>query len=220
MGRLARRIWIILALVGTLSGCAQPGGDTSLRSAAKPGDEDVLRYFEPELSALLDQVVEGLRRACAGNATDDVRLNACLRDQFASAFDDSRQGRRHCDFHTEVVKFIGCIAIGNTLIDVRHRLSDDSPVPAAFWREDDAMVDAFTQTIVEQGIDACGGSEDSKRVRACVIDWFETQVALPTNLADRCQDQSAEEERYTCLVEGMLLRYLQDHVPRLGAVST
>jgi hypothetical protein len=220
MGRPARRIWITLGLVGMLGACAQPGGDTGLQSAAKRGDGDALRYFEPEFSALLDLVVDGLGRACAGSATDDDRLNACLRDQFASAFDDSRLGRRHCDFHTEVVKFIGCIAIGNTLIDVRHRLSDDTPVPAAFWREEEAMVDAFTKTIVERGIDACGGTEDTKRVRECVIDWFEKQVALPGSLADRCQDQTVEEERYTCLVEGMLLRYLQDHVPRLGAVST
>src|SRR5688572_7605281 len=66
MGRLTRRFWITLGLVGMLGACAQPGGDTGLQSAAKPGDGDALRYFEPEFSALLDLVVDGLGRACAG----------------------------------------------------------------------------------------------------------------------------------------------------------
>ena len=219
MGHLARRIGSALLLAALLGGCQQAGPQSATQSAAVPGDSE-LRFFEPEFSALLDQVVENLGQACALSATDGARLNTCLRDHFAEAFDDSRQGRRYCDFHTDVSDFIGCVAIGNTLIDVRHRLADDTPVPAAYWREEGAMIDALTETIVRRGVDRCGVSADSAAVRECVMIWFEQQVDLPANLADRCEAESDEKDRYGCFVEGVMLRYLQDHVQRLGAIST
>jgi hypothetical protein len=220
MGRFARRIWMALMLVGLLGGCQQPGGDAGLQSASKPGDDGKLRFFEPEFAALLDQVVASLEQACGPSATDEDRLNTCLRDHFAAAFDDSRQGRRSCDFHREVSEFIGCVAIGNTLIDVRHRLADDSPLPASFWKEDDAMIDALTATIVKRGIDSCGTSGGTQHIQECVMAWFEKRVDLPAALATRCENQSEDKDRYGCFVEGVMLRYLQDHVPRLGATST
>jgi hypothetical protein len=220
MAGFARRIWMALMLVGLLGGCQQPGGDAGLRAASKPGDDGKLRFFEPEFAALLDQVVENLEQACGPSATDEDRLNACLRDHFAAAFDDSRQGRRSCDFHREVSDYIGCVAIGNTLIDVRHRLADDSPLPASFWKQDDAMIDALTETIVKRGIDSCGISGDAGKIQECVMSWFEKRVDLPASLATRCENQSEDKDRYGCFVEGVMLRYLQDHVPRLGATST
>lgn len=220
MGRLAQRIGIALLLAGLLGGCQQAGPASGPQSATAPADDGKLRFFEPEFSALLDQVVEHLGEACTPSATDGARLNACLRDHFAEAFDDSRQGRRYCDFHTDVSDFIGCVAIGNTLIDVRHRLADDTPVPDVFWRQDGAMIDALTETIVRRGVDRCGVSADSAAVRECVMTWFEKQVDLPEKLANRCEEQSDEKDRYGCFVEGVMLRYLQDHVPRLGAMST
>lgn len=219
MGHLVRRISIALVLAGLLAGCQQPSENAGVQSPAQ-GGEGKLRFFEPEFAALLNQAVDNLGQACARSATDDDRLNACLRDRFAAAFDDSRQGRRSCDFHAEVADFIGCIAIGNTLIDVRHRLSDDTPVPAGFWREEDAMIDALTETIVKRGVDACGISPEDAQVRECVMDWFEKRVDLPASLSVRCEGQAADKDRYVCFVEGVMLRYLQDHVPRLGAVST
>jgi hypothetical protein len=214
-----RPIWIALLSAILLAGCQQPGGGTGVRSAAVPEDER-LRFFEPEFAAVLDQVIDNLTRACTPSATAEDRLNACLRDHFADAFDDSRQGRRQCDFYREVSEFIGCVAIGNTLIDIRHRLSDDRPVPAAFWREDEAMIEALTDTIVKRGIDHCGVSGGTDRVQACVLSWFEQELALPTSMAGRCEDQSDEKSRYLCFVEGVMVQYLQDHVARLGAVST
>jgi hypothetical protein len=215
-----KRIWILLLLVGFLGGCQQPGG-TELRStsAARAKSEE-LHYFEPEFSALLDQVTTKLERVCAMDARHEDRLNGCIRDQFAAAFDDSGQGRRSCDFHIGVADFIGCVAVGNTFIDIRHRLDDDSPVPAQFWREEGAMINALVQTIVKHGIDACGVSSDSRQVRGCVEDWFEKQVALPSGLTGRCDQQTTDKDRYGCIVEAVMLRYLQDHVPRLGAVNT
>jgi hypothetical protein len=189
----------------------------TIRSIYKEGR---LRFFEPEFSALLDQVVAHLEEACETSATDEARLNACLRDHFVAAFDDSRQGRRYCQFHADVSDFIGCVAVGNTLLDVRHRLSDDTPVPPGFWQEEGAMIDALTETIVKRGVDVCVQSEGEGRVQECVMDWFEQKVDLPASLAGRCRDQSGEKDRYACFVEGIMLRYLQDHVPRLGAMST
>ena len=212
------RIWIILALVGLLCGCQQPGSNGGPKSASE--DDGKLRYFEPEFSALLDQVVVKLERVCAASVEDADHLNDCLREQFASAFDDSRQGRKHCDFHPGVADYIGCVAIGNTFIDIRHRLSDDSPVPAKFWREEGAMVDALVDTIVKRGIDACDGSADGGKVKTCVMSWFERQVALPSSLVERCDHEATDKDRYGCVVEAVMLRYLQDHVPRLGAIST
>jgi len=221
---LARRIGIALLSAFLFGGCQQAGTGSAPQSAAEPAPgsavDNKLRFFEPEFSALLDQVVGTLGDACVSSASDGARLDACLRDHFAEAFDDSRQGRRYCDFHADVSDFIGCVAIGNTLIDVRHRLADDTPVPDAFWRQEGAMIDALTETIVKRGIDRCGVSEDSVAVRECVMTWFEQQVDLPENLAGRCEAQPDEKDRYGCFVEGVMLRYLQDHVPRLGAMST
>jgi hypothetical protein len=52
------------------------------------------------------------------------------------------------------------------------------------------------------------------------MDWFEQEIALPSSLAERCEKQSNEKHRYGCFVEGVMVRYLQDHAPRLGAMST
>jgi len=219
MIRAAWRIAMALALVGWLAGCQQPGGPAP-QSASRTDEGGELRFFEPEFATLLDQVVDHLSQACAPSATDENRLNTCLRDHFATAFDDSREGRRSCAFHADVSAYIGCIAIGNTLIDLRHRLADETPLPANFWREDDAMIDALTQTIVKRGIDACGISGGNARIEACVLDWFTRQIDLPADMTARCEGQSVEKDRYSCIVEGIMVRYLQDHVPRLGAVST
>jgi hypothetical protein len=220
MASLARRIGIALMLAGLLGGCQQPGGAEGPQSAARVEGEGKLRFFEPEFTALLNQVVENLEQACTSSATDAGRLNGCLRDRFVAAFDDSREGRQNCGFHTEVSDFIGCVAIGNTLIDLRRRLADTSPLPATFWRKEDAMVEALSQSIVTRGIDNCGTAGGKTRLESCIIDWFERQVELPQTLSVRCDGQSEERDRLGCVIEGVMLRYLQDHVPRLGAMST
>jgi hypothetical protein len=215
----ARRIALALGLIGLLAGCQQPGG-TAPHSASTAHGDNQLRFFEPEFAGLLDQVVNHLGEACSSSATDDARLNACLRDHFAAAFDDSREGRRSCAFHADVSDYIGCIAIGNTLIDLRHRLADNTPLPDNFWRDDDAKIDALTDTIVKHGIDACGISGTDERIQTCVLDWFSKQIDLPPEMTARCEGQTDEKDRYSCVVEGTMVRYLQDHVPRLGAIST
>jgi hypothetical protein len=215
----AGRIALALGLIGLLAGCQQPGGAVPQSASTSQGDNQ-LRFFEPEFATLLDQVVDHLGEACSASATDEARLNACLRDHFATAFDDSRQGRRSCAFQADVSAYIGCIAIGNTLIDLRHRLADDTPLPANFWRDDEAKIDALTDTIVKHGIDACGISGSNERIQTCVLDWFSKQIDLPPVMTARCEGQTEERDRYNCVVEGTMVRYLQDHVPRLGAIST
>jgi hypothetical protein len=219
MARSAWQLLLALALAGLLAGCQQTGG-AAPQSASESRDDGRLRFFEPEFATLLDQVVDHLSEACGPSAADEARLNTCLRDHFAQAFDDSREGRRSCAFHADVSAYVGCIAIGNTLIDLRHRLADDTPLPANFWREDAAMIDALTDTIVKRGIDACGVSGSNERIQACVLDWFSKQIDLPPDMTARCADQSEEKDRYSCIIEGTMVRYLQDHVPRLGAIST
>ena len=213
------RVVMILTLVGLLCGCQQPGPNGDLQSAARQGGDDELRYFEPEFSALIDQVVAKLEDVCSLDAAGREDMEGCARDEFASAFDDSKLGRENCAFHESVADYIGCVAVGNTFIDLRHRLSDDTPVPAGFWREKHAMVDALVETMAEQGVDVCGTS-DSDRVLACVMKWFSERAALPGSLTERCDAQDDADDRYGCIVEAVMLRYLQDHVPRLGAVST
>jgi hypothetical protein len=82
------------------------------------------------------------------------------------------------------------------------------------------MVEALVDTIVKHGIDACGAVDDAQRVRTCVETWFEKQVELPSGLTGRCDAVTTDKDRYGCVVEAAMLRYLQDHVPRLGAIST
>ncbi|WP_395019974.1 hypothetical protein [Dongia sp.] len=213
-----RWVWIICVSAVLLAGCQQPGGGTGIQSATAKGEER--RFFEPEFDAVLDQVLVDLIRACTPSSADEDRLNACLRGHFAEAFDDSRQGRRECDYHSEVAKFMGCVAFGNTLLEIRHRLSDDSPVPSAFWREDEAMIEALTNTIVARGIDHCGLSNGGDQLESCVMSWFEQELDLPDTLARRCEDQSDEKDRYICFIEGVMVQYMQDHVARLGAINT
>jgi len=212
-----RSVWIALLSAFLLAGCQQPGGGTGVQSATANGEEP--RFFESEFDEVLDQALGGLVKACMPT-TDEDRLNNCLRDHFADAFDDSRQGRHECDFYREVAEYMGCVAFGNTLLEIRHRLSDDSPVPAAFWREDEARIDALTKTIVDQGIDHCGTSGGTDELKTCVMTWFEKELALPSRMAERCEKQSDEKDRYVCFIEGVMIQYMQDHVSRLGAVST
>jgi hypothetical protein len=158
--------------------------------------------------------------SCSAQRQSPDKINNCIRDRFADAFDDSGQGRRNCDFHTALADYLGCVAIGNTLIDLRHRMSDDTPVPAGFWSGDTAMSEALISSIVKHGLDACGASGPSDWMEGCLMSWFEQRLALPPDMADRCNARAAEGEREKCWGEAFMLRFMRERVPRLGAVST
>jgi hypothetical protein len=202
-----------------LCACQQAGNaprpETSARSA---GDGDP-HYFEPEFDGLLSQMIAKLGGACASHADNPQSWDRCLRDRFAQAFDDSGQGRKACEHHSGLTDFIGCIALGNTFLDIRRRLLDTSPVPAGFWSGDGAMVDAVMDSVVRHGMVACGTSGSEPQLVACVDSWFEKQLDLPETLVARCRANAAADAQQGCFGEAVMLRYLQDHVPRLDAVS-
>jgi hypothetical protein len=213
------RTWLILLFAGLLAACQQPAGIASAPTRSSHLDTDP-SYFQPEVDALLDQVAGELAGICVDRATSKERFDACIREEFAHAFDDSGVGHKSCAFHAALTDFLDCIAVGNAFIDVRHRLSDDSPVPAGYWSGRSAMADALASTVVSRGVKVCGETGGLKQLTACVETWFEKQLALPARLTERCNAKAAGEERQGCIGEAFMLRYLQDHAPRVGAIST
>lgn len=216
----AMRVWLIVALAALLGACQPTASVAPVQEPAGPASADSgPRYFDPEVEALMSEIGEKLGRACVDRPTR-IAFDNCIRDQFAVAFDDSGLGRKSCDFHTALADFLGCVVVGNSLIDLRHRLSDDSPVPAGFWSGDSAMSDALIATIIRQGAAACDKPEASGSIEDCLNDWFERGIALPPDLASRCDAVALERDREQCLGEAFMLRFLQDHTPRLGGIST
>ena len=216
------RAWMIVALACFVGACQQAGnqGVSATQSSRAAGSDSERHYFDPEIDALMSEIGRNLARACFPHAQDEQAFEECIRDQFSAAFDDSGQGRTSCDFHAALGDFLGCVTVGNSLIDLRHRLADDSPVPAGFWSGDKAMSDALTRTIIRRGTDACAASFEGAQLTDCLNDWFERRLALPTSLTDRCNANASGDDRQRCMGEAFLLHFLQDHVPRLGATST
>jgi hypothetical protein len=214
------RIWTAFALLLLLSACQQAGG-VRPETTVNAGNGSAMHYFEPEFDSMFTELGNKLERACVGRAVDTESLQACIRDQFAQAFDDSGQGRGECDHHSGVAEFMTCVAIGNTFIDVRRRLSDTSPLPSGFWTGESSMSEAVVDSIARRGIDACDESDDSEQVALCVENWFEDRLDLPAELTARCEAGAMDDEkRHACLGEAIMLRYMQDHVMRVDAVST
>ena len=215
------RAWVILMVAVLLGACQQPqtaGQAQPSTTASSRGTEP--HYFEPEVNALMSEIGTRLGGACMVQIQTKDKFNACLRDEFSAAFDDSGMGRKNCNFHTSVADFFSCIAVGNTLLDLRHRLSDDSPVPAGFWSGDSAMSGAIIDTVIKKGADACGTSSTPDNLTDCIETWFEQRLDLPEALTQRCATSAPAANRQKCLGEAFMLRYMQDHAPRLGSTST
>ncbi len=213
------RTGLILLCASFLAACQQPGGAVRAPTASMHSDAGT-SYFQPEVDALLDQVAGALGGICIERTKSKSGFDACIRDEFAQAFDDSGVGDKGCAFHAALSDFLDCIAVGNAFIDVRHRLSDDSPVPAGYWSGRNAMADALASTVVSRGVKVCGATEELEVLTTCVETWFEKQLALPARLTDRCDNKAPANDRQICIGEAFMLRYLQDHAPRVGAIST
>ncbi len=213
------RAGLILLCAGLLAACQQPGGVAPAPAGSTHSDRNVA-YFQPEVDAVLDQVAGALGGICIDRTTSKGGFEACIRNEFAHAFDDSGVGHKGCAFHPALSDFLDCVAVGNAFIDVRHRLSDDSPLPAGYWSGRNAMAGALASTVVSRGVKVCGATEDLAVLSACVETWFEKQLALPARLTDRCDDKAPVNDRQVCIGDAFMLRYLQDHAPRVGAVST
>ena len=212
------RILLVIFAALMLAACQQPGPTTPM--AAKDADHKhrPLRFFETEFTALQNQMLVNLADACQARASEATQFDRCLRERVALAFDDSGEGRTHCAFHTTFGEFLDCVATGNTFIDVMRRMTDTSPLPTGFWDGGDAMVQALSRSIVSKGVANCRSEVASPTLNHCIDQWFEDRLALASSLTQRCPSD-ADEARTTCLVEAVMIRFMQDHVPRLSAIG-
>ncbi len=208
---------IIAALM--LAACQQAGpATTAAKSADAEHGRQPFRFFEPEFSALQNQMLVSLADACQTRATDASLFDHCLRERVAAAFDDSGEGRTECAFHTGFGEFLDCVAMGNTFIDVMRRMTDDQPLPNGFWKGGDAMVRTLSRAIVSKGVANCGGEAAGATLDRCIDRWFEDRLALASSLTQRCPS-GEDQSRTACLVEAVMVRFMQDHVPRLSAIG-
>src|SRR5581483_1459319 len=143
------RVLIVLLAALLLTACQQAGNDAPV-AANDPGKPQSLRFFEPELAALQKQLLINLAEACQAQSNAAQPFDRCLRDRVTAAFDDSGEGRKNCAFHTQFLEFLDCVALGNTLIDVLHRITDSTPLPTGFWSDGDAMFKTLSQSIIKR----------------------------------------------------------------------
>lgn len=210
------RILSLIAAALMLAACQQAGPSTTAQGHAP--DSAKLRFFEPEFAALQKEMLVSLAEACQTRAAEAALFDRCLRDRVSSAFDDSGEGRVHCAFHTGFGDFVDCIAMGNTFIDLRRRMTDTSPLPSGFWTGGDAMVRALSSSIVSKGVANCRSEATAPTLDRCIDHWFEDHLALASSLTERCPPDQ-DEARTSCLVEAVMIRFMQDHVPRLTAIG-
>jgi hypothetical protein len=210
---------VSLLFAGLMLAACQQAGLTAT-SDAKSGDSShrALRFFEPEFSALQNQMLLSLADACQSRAVEVVLFDRCLRDRVATAFDDSGEGRSHCAFHAGFGEFLDCVAMGNTFIDVMRRMTDTAPVPTGFWTGGDAMIRALSRSIVSKGLASCRSEASEPTLNRCIDSWFEEHLGLASALTQRCPS-GADDARQACLVEAVMIRFMQDHVPRLSAIG-
>lgn len=209
---------ILVALL--LTACQQAGPTAPAATDAKADRSEPLRFFEPEFVALENQMLLSLADACQTRAAVVELFDRCLRDRVATAFDDSGEGRTECAFHRGFGDFVDCVAVGNTFIDVMRRMTDTSPLPAGFWKGGDAMVQTLSRSIASRGVANCRmqAAEPGPGLDRCVDRWFEDHLALASSFTQRCPS-GEDQGRKACLVEAVMVRFMQDHVPRLSAIG-
>ena len=210
------RMVIILLAALFLAACQQAGGNAPAL-AKDPNKPESLRFFEPELVALQNQLVVNLAEACQAQANAGQQFDRCLRERVSAAFDDSGEGSKNCAFHTAFLEFLDCVALGNTLIDVMRRITDTTPLPAGFWSDGDTMFKTLSRSIIKRGVANCEQA-DSKALGTCIDRWFEDRMQLTATLTARCPSD-APGDRNACLFEAVMIRFMQDHVPRLSAIG-
>jgi hypothetical protein len=214
-----RILWVILAAL-LLTACQQVGqggagnatGTASATNAGRP------RFFEAEFATLRNEMLVSLADACQTRAGEVDLFDRCLREHVATAFDDSGEGRGHCAFHTSFGEFVDCVAMGNTFIDLMRRMTDTAPLPDGFWNGGKAMVQALSRSIVSKGVANCRSEAADPTLNRCIDRWFEEHLELAPDLTRRCPPDT-DDARTACLVEAVMIRYMQDHVPRLSAIG-
>ena len=212
------RILPVIFAALMLAACQQTGSSTGTPATASDREHQALRFFEPEFAALQNQMLLSLAEACQTRAAEATLFDRCLRERVAAAFDDSGEGRVHCAFHTGFGDFLDCVAMGNTFIDVMRRMTDTAPLPAGFWNGGDTMINALSRSIVSKGVANCRSEATAPTLNSCIDRWFEDHLALASSLTQRCPSDN-DETRKACLVEAVMIRFMQDHVPRLSAIG-
>jgi hypothetical protein len=209
---------IFAALILAACQPAGPASPTASNADRSDKDHQPLRFFEPEFVSLQNQMLVSLADACQSRAAVAASFDRCLRERVTTAFDDSGEGRIHCAFHEEFGDFLDCMAMGNTFIDVMRRMTDTAPLPTGFWTGGDAMIRALSRTIVSKGVANCRSEATESTLGRCIDHWFEDRLALTATLTRRCPPDE-DDGRKACLVEAVMIRFMQDHVPRLSAIG-
>jgi hypothetical protein len=210
-----RILWAIVAAL-LLTACQQAGPNATA-SNPDPSHQGY-RFFAAEFAALQNEMLVSLADACQTRAGEADLFDRCLREHVAGAFDDSGEGRTHCAFHAGFGEFVDCVAMGNTFIDLMRRMTDTAPVPDGFWNGGESMIRALSRSIVSKGVANCRSEVSGPTLNRCIDRWFEEHLGLAPDLTSRCPPDT-DDARTACLVEAMMIRYLQDHVPRLSAIG-
>src|SRR4051794_12895902 len=192
------RLPVIFAAL-MLAACRQAGSTVATRT---DHGQQSLRFFEPEFAALQNQMLVSLADACQTRSDEVALFDRCLRERVSAAFDDSGEGRKNCAFHAGFGAFLDCVAMGNTFIDLMHRMTDTAPVPSGFWNGGRAMIDALSHSIVSKGVANCRSEATAPTLNRCIDRWFEDRLALESSLTQRCPSE-ADDTRQACLVEAV-----------------
>ncbi len=224
---------VLMAILAALllAACQQPAANSSSSSAgasAEPPDLNTFgkidttrtHYFRTENVALMKQLATALLEACYDKiqAQDQVGFHACLRDQMAETFDDSGMGRAGCGHFDGLDDFADCIVVGNMVLDLRHRLDDNTPVPPDFWTNRETMAQAMIKSAVIGASANCVTSSQST-VGACAEKWFIDRLDVPQDLMKRCETDSSGDDRNICLADAETLHFMRSHMARLSGNS-
>jgi len=220
---------VAVALLG-MAACQQPATDGS--GVSKPSatagssssefkfkDNGGKHYFADEEAELRKELVRRMVDACFKAMPDKAKLDSCFRDRFADAFDDSGKGRTGCAHYSDTDQFSECLAAGNTVLDIRRRLKDSTPISAGFWSDPDEMVKAFTISILTQGAESCGANKSDAAAMDCLDHWLTDKLEMPSDLMERCPNGLDTPERQACFGQAIGFRYLRDHVSRISGLG-
>jgi hypothetical protein len=102
------------------------------------------------------------------------------------------------------------------VLDLRHRLDDESPVAADFWTSKDSMAHAMIKSVMIGAATNCGTEQSETGVLSCADRWFAGRLGLPDDFMKRCDLTSNDRERQGCLGEAASLQYIRSHLNRIS----
>jgi len=221
------RMALVLLMALLLVACQQPGTAISPSSSQLSGGgiqdfgvghaDGHMRYFKSEGDAMTARLALALLEGCYGKiqAQDKSGLKSCMRDRTTTAFDDSGEGRGACDRYSELDAYAECVLVGNMVLDIRHRLDDDSPVASDFWTGKDAMIHAMVKSLVIGAATNCASGTTESEIVTCATDWFSKRLGLPSEYTTRCS-ALGDDDRGACLGEAETLQYMRTHIYRIS----